>query len=164
MRPVLSLWFVVMMAAIGAGAVACGKGGAQPTPVPTTAATATPQGGYPGEVRLTDADNGATVKLALGGTLTITLESNPSTGFSWSLAGLAGPELELVGEPLYVPPVSTTPIVGAPGTQVFTFRTTGIGMPPAGTPAIVQVALDYKRGFEPDAAPEKTFRVTVEIM
>jgi inhibitor of cysteine peptidase len=152
-----------MMAVIGAGAAACGNGGAQPTPVPTTAATATPPGGYPGEVRLTDADNGAAVKLALGGTLTITLESNPSTGFSWYLAGLAGPELEMAGEPQYVPPASTTPLVGAAGTQVFTFRTTGIGMPPAGTPAIVQVALDYKRGFEPDAAPEKTFRITVEI-
>jgi inhibitor of cysteine peptidase len=147
------------VAAIGAGAVACGGGAPQPTPTPTIAATTT----LPAEVHLKDADNGATVRLARGGTLTVTLESNPSTGFSWYLAALAGPELELVGEPQYVPPVSTTPVVGAPGTQVFTFRATGIGMPPPGTPAVVQVALDYKRSFEPDVPPEKTFRITVEI-
>lgn len=161
-RPILLLSLVVLMAA-ATGAAACGDGGGQPTHVPTTAATVTPPVGYEKDVRLKDADNGATVKLALGGTLTITLESNPSTGFTWSLAGLAGPELEMVGEPQYVPPVSTTPLVGAPGSQVFTFRTTGVGMPPAGTPAVVQVALDYKRGFEPDVAPAKTFRITVEI-
>jgi inhibitor of cysteine peptidase len=142
-------------------AVGCGDDGAapRPTPQPTVAATATP----PGELHLAAADDGTTVRLTRGGTLTITLESNPSTGFSWYLAALAGPELELVGEPAYVPPVSTTPLVGAAGTQVFSLRATGIGMPPAGTPAIVQVALDYKRGFEPDTPPEKTFRVTVEI-
>jgi len=150
-------------AVVGLVLVACGGGGGKPTATPGTAVVATPTA-YPSEVHLTDADNGSTVKLGRGGTLIISLESNPSTGYSWSFAGLAGPELELVGEPQYVPPTSTaTPVVGAAGTQVFTFRATGTGMPPAGTPAIVQLALDYKRGFEPDATPAQAFRITVEI-
>jgi len=114
-------------------------------------------------VQLTDEDNGKTVRLARGGTMIVALESNPSTGFSWYVGETAGPELSLSGEPTFVPPGSTSPVVGAAGTQVFTFVTTDVGMPPAGTPAVVQVVLEYKRGFEPNTPPEKTFKFTVEI-
>jgi inhibitor of cysteine peptidase len=152
----------LLAAATVALAVAC-DGDDDGTGGPTVVASATATSEYPAKVELDDSDNGTTVRLARGGELTIALESNPSTGFSWYVGELAGPELEAVGEPTYVPPESTTPVVGAPGTQVFTFRTTDIGMPPAGESAIVQVALEYKRGFEPDVAPEKTFQVTVEI-
>ena len=37
-----------------------------------------------GSARLTDADNGKTVDLAVGGTLVIDLEENATTGFSWA--------------------------------------------------------------------------------
>ena len=155
---------VALMAVSGiAAGIACGgDNGKNPSATPTRQATAASDG-YLAEVKLSDRDNGATVKLAQGGRLTISLESNPSTGFSWLVSGLAGPELQLVGEPEYVPPPSTTPVVGAAGAQVFTFGTTGIGMPPKGQPAIVQVALEYKRSFEADVPAEKTFRATVEI-
>jgi len=152
----MRLALTVVVAAALAAAMACGGGkGAAPT--------ATPAAPYSDKVQLTDSDNGKAVQLALGGQVIVTLESNPSTGFSWSVASLAGPELELAGEPRYEPPASTTPLAGAAGAQVFTFRITGTGMPPAGTPAVVQVAIDYKRSFEPNTPPDRTFHFTVEI-
>ena len=36
------------------------------------------------DVRLNDGDNGKTVQVAAGGTVTLTLVSNPTTGFSWT--------------------------------------------------------------------------------
>lgn len=112
-------------------------------------------GGYPDEVQITDADNGSTVKLALDGELIVALASNITTGFSWSVGEQTGPQLELQGEPRYVPPGSTTPVVGAAGTQVFTFEAKSTGT--------AKLVLEYKRPFEPGVAPEKTFSLTVEI-
>lgn len=133
------------------------------TPAPSASAQATSQAPAARELQLTDADNGTTVRLARDGRLIIALQSNPSTGFSWYVGAMAGPELQLSGKPVYAPPGSTAPVAGAPGTQVFTFVTTGIGMPPAGTRAVVQMVLEYRRSFEPDVPAAKTFNLTVEI-
>ncbi len=159
-------WLISTAIYVGLAAASCGGGdGANgtrsPTAVPGVQATATASS--PKEVQLSDADNGKTVRVARGGMVTVALESNPSTGFGWYAGEMAGPELALSGEPTFVPPASTSPVVGAAGTQVFTFVTTDVGMPPPGTPAVVQVTLEYKRGFEPNTPPEKTFKFTVEI-
>lgn len=159
-------WLISTTAFVGLAAVACAGGdGADGTPSPTfpPGVQGTATASSPREVQLADADNGKTVRLARGGTVIVALQSNPSTGFSWYVGETAGPELALHGEPTFVPPGSTSPVVGAAGTQVFTFVTTDIGMPPPGTPAVVQVVLEYKRGFEPNTPPEKTFKFTVEI-
>jgi inhibitor of cysteine peptidase len=124
------------------------------TTAPTTAApTATPA--VPAEVQLTDDDNGRSLTLAKGGTLIIALVSNPSTGFAWSVADPSPAQLVLQGEPQYVPPGSTTPVVGAAGTQVFTFKATATGE--------AKLTLNYARSFEPTVPPEKTFTVTVTV-
>jgi inhibitor of cysteine peptidase len=107
------------------------------------------------EVQLSDPDNGAVVNLTRGGKLIIALASNPSTGFSWYLGERAEPGLELVDGPRYVPPGSTQPVLGAPGTEVFTFNATEVGT--------AQIVLEYRRSFEPDLPPSKTFRVTAEV-
>jgi inhibitor of cysteine peptidase len=129
-----------------------GEQPAQPTETPSAQPTQAP---LPDEVQLTDADNGSSVQLANGGTLIVALPSNPTTGFSWSVAESSGPHLELQGEPAYVPAGSTSPVVGAGGTEVFTFRAVDDG--------ISMLTLEYRRPFEPGVAPEKTFTVTVEI-
>ena len=164
MRRANALTMLSLAVVLAFGAGACGgdsKSAGTDTPV---AATATPKASYPMEVQLTDADNGRTVQLAQGGKLIIALQSNPSTGFSWYAGELAGPQLRLAGEPEYVPPASTTPVVGAVGTQVFTFEApAGIALDPATQTGIVQLSMEYRRGFEPNAAPDKKFAVTVEI-
>jgi inhibitor of cysteine peptidase len=110
---------------------------------------------FPAEVQLTDADDGSTVQLALRGELIVALASNPTTGFSWSIGEDSDEGLVLQGEPRYVPAGSTTPVVGAGGTEVFSFEADD-----SGTSRLV---LEYRRPFEPGVAPEQTFSVTVEI-
>lgn len=144
--------------------VACGSGSdtnatktaaAAQTPAATTAAP-TATAGVPAEVQLTDSDNGRAVTLANGGTLIIALTSNPSTGFAWSVVDPSPSQLVLQGEPQYVPPGSTTtPAVGAAGTQVFTFKATATGE--------AKLTLNYARSFEPTVPPNKTFTVTVTV-
>jgi inhibitor of cysteine peptidase len=110
---------------------------------------------FPAEVQLTDADDGSTVQLAIGGQLIVALQSNPTTGFGWSVGETSDPQLEVQGEPAYVPAGSTTQVVGAGGTEVFTFDAKDKGT--------AKLVLEYKRDFEPGIPPEKTFSVTVEI-
>ena len=109
----------------------------------------------PSEVQLTDDENGSTVQLAPGGELIVSLASNPTTGFSWTVGEDSDAALVLQGEPRYVPPASTTPIVGAGGTEVFSFK--------AETEGTARLILEYRRPFAPDSPPDRTFSVTVEI-
>jgi predicted secreted protein len=107
----------------------------------------------PAEVQLTEPDNGTTVTLAADGTLIVALASNPSTGYSWAIVSPEPEFLELDGEPKFVPAGSTTPVVGAGGTQVFTLKATG-----AGTSTLM---MEYNRTTTPPEEPEETFTVTV---
>jgi inhibitor of cysteine peptidase len=113
-----------------------------------------------GKVASLDLDAGAdgtTQQLAKGEVLTITLESNPSTGYSW-FATVSNPDvLSQMGEPEYIEPTqsSSTMIVGASGTETFLFQGTDTGS--------ATITLDYKRGWETDAAPEKTITIIVEV-
>ncbi|MPZ50554.1 MAG: hypothetical protein GEU75_14865 [Dehalococcoidia bacterium] len=49
----------------------------------------------------------------------------------------------------------TQPVLGAPGTEVFTFKATEAGT--------IQLVLEYRRSFEPEVPPSKTFRITAEV-
>lgn len=119
------------------------------------AAARTIPGGVPSEVQLTDRDDGGSVRLARGGSLVVELVSNPSTGYAWTVSDRSGSGIVLVGPPQYIPPGSTGPVVGAPGTEVLRFAAT--------VPGSHELVLEYRRSFEPNAAPERTFRVTVQI-
>ena len=112
-------------------------------------------GDFPSEVQLSDEDNGSSVQLARGGKLIVALASNPTTGYSWSVGESSDAALVLQGEPQYVPAGSTTPVVGAGGTEVFTFEASDTGT--------ANLVLEYRRPFEPGVAPQQTFSVTVEI-
>jgi len=161
MRGTLGRGFGLIVALTVAVSLSCGDDGdeeepAAPTQAPTQASTAMPtSAALPAEVQLTDADNGSTVELANGGALIVALPSNPTTGFSWSVAESSGLQLELQGEPAYVPAGSTTQVVGAGGTEVFTFEAVDAGT--------AELTLEYRRPFESGVAPQETFSVTVEI-
>lgn len=130
---------------------ACSGGGPAPSSSPAT--TEPPD--FPTEVSLTEADDGAAVRLASGGTLVITLESNPSTGFTWAIAGEPPAQVALQGEPDYVEPDQSGDVVGAPGSQVFTFVAVAPG---SGT-----LHLAYARTWEEGTSPEASFAVSVEV-
>lgn len=107
------------------------------------------------DLPLTDKDNGKQVTLAIGQELTLALESNPSTGFAWEVADLNAGLLVQVGDPEYKAPQSGAPLVGAAGTQVFHFKAKAAGQ--------VELKLNYRRAWEKDVPPAKTYTVTLTI-
>jgi inhibitor of cysteine peptidase len=104
-------------------------------------------------VSITDEDNGKDVDLTSGGTLIVKLKSNPSTGYSWAVAGDPSPlKLERTS---YRKNTSSSKVVGAPGVQVFQFDASSAGM--------ATLQLIYRRSWEYNVQPAKTFKVKFEI-
>jgi len=96
-------------------------------------------------------DSGSDIFLAQGDQLLVRLPSNPSTGFSWGIAGNAPSVLRQVGEPKYEAPAKAMP--GAGGTQTFEFRVVGGG----------GAFLDfiYRRPSDKDTPPARRWGVFV---
>ena len=80
------------------------------------------------------------VTLKGGETLTVKLESNPTTGYSWQVLGPKYGPLKLEKES-FEPGRSNTP--GSPGTQVFEFVA-----PKTGKNEGVVLVFNYRRPFE----------------
>jgi inhibitor of cysteine peptidase len=102
-------------------------------------------------VVITDQDDGKDIELPAGDTLVLRLTSNPSTGYSWAIKGDPSP-LKLVKS-------STKKTgqnghaVGAPVTQEFRLTAVSAGM--------ASLTLEYRRPWEHNVAPAKTFQVRV---
>jgi predicted secreted protein len=104
-------------------------------------------------VTLTEKDNDTKVKLVKGDTLVLKLPMQGGTGFTW-VAGKADDEkLKAAGKPTAEKPAEPRP--GATVLQVFRFE--------AAAPGSARLEMWYKRPFEKDKKPAKTFSVTVEI-
>lgn len=96
-------------------------------------------------------DDGKTVDLARGATLTVKLTANAGTGYQWTPAAVDASVLAQQGDHA-VEGASDTP--GAPRFDVYRF--TGVG---AGT-ATLQLDLKRPFGHQP---PTKSFKVTVNV-
>ncbi|MGE3962265.1 MAG: protease inhibitor I42 family protein [Dehalococcoidia bacterium] len=106
------------------------------------------------DLRLTEADAGGTVTVEAGDRIRVVLESNASTGYTWTVTDAPNAAVLVpLGQPYYVAPV--TDLVGAPGYQVFDFL--------AVAPGTTSVSLSYVRPTtsEPPASVWST-SVTVE--
>jgi inhibitor of cysteine peptidase len=105
------------------------------------------------QVTLTAADNGGQVEVKVGEQIVITLDGNPSTGFTWEAKGLDTTTFEQVGNPTFN---SSNPgLVGSGGTLTLTFKALK-----AGTATLTLV---YHRPWETDVDPIGTFAVTVTV-
>lgn len=106
---------------------------------------------------LTNSDNNSNTTLKVGDTLTVVLNSNPSTGYSWKVSAVDEKVLQPVGEPQFSLG-SKTPVPGAGGTQTFTFNAVGKGK--------TTLTLIYVRPWETNVTPTPndifTANVTVE--
>lgn len=102
-------------------------------------------------IDLTAEDSGSSVEAAVGDEIVITLESNVTTGYAWTL--VTEPESEVLDlvDSEYVAP--DTDLVGAGGEEVWTFVATG-----EGTTAL---AMSYQRSSG-DVAGEP-FDLTVVV-
>jgi inhibitor of cysteine peptidase len=99
------------------------------------------------------AESGQQIELSPGDSLVVTLDSNPSTGYAWSISE--------IGDEAVIDEVSNefvgaeTEMVGAGGQEVWTFEALD-----AGTSTI---EMQYSRSWETDVEPAETFIVTVVV-
>lgn len=103
-----------------------------------------------------DASAAGTIQqLSVNDLMTVSLESNPSTGYGWFAKSSDPAVIDQEGEAQYNEPASIQPVVGAAGTQTLTFKAADSGT--------ATITLEYKRGWETDVAPEKILTITVEV-
>ncbi|MFH1640292.1 MAG: protease inhibitor I42 family protein [Chloroflexota bacterium] len=98
------------------------------------------------------------VEVARGGTLTVLLGSNPSTGFQWSeQAEITDRAVLMPGVHRYVAPEENggTPLPGAAGKEEWTFYALDKGT--------TDVSMDYSRSWEGGEKDEWTFKLTVVV-
>jgi inhibitor of cysteine peptidase len=98
-------------------------------------------------------DKEGKAKLARGDMLEVRLPSNRTTGFGWQLAKYDKDKLKSQGKPEYEKPKK--PLPGAGGVEVFRFTAEAAGK--------TELELVYKRPFEKDKPPARTYKLTVEI-
>jgi inhibitor of cysteine peptidase len=114
-------------------------------------------GSTPKELSVDASFSGKEVKLAVGGSLIVTLESNRSTGFEWGLTSISDESvLELVDNRYEAPPTSDgVPISGAPGQEVWTFKALKKGKS--------TLSMKYAQPWAQGVEPAKTFALTVDV-
>lgn len=113
---------------------------------------ATPPHAKP-SVIVTDSDANNPVQLRVGQTLQVRLASNPTTGYSWSVQQVPA-ELQL-GQSVYATGSQNKNVAGAGGYQTIDFA--------GKIPGKAELKLEYRRPWEKDAPPAKTFSVTVSV-
>ncbi|HUP33211.1 MAG TPA: protease inhibitor I42 family protein [Gaiellaceae bacterium] len=112
-------------------------------------------GGGPAAVRLSARDDGRVVGVERGATIEVWLDSNPSTGFGWSLVERPDAAvLSLVSSRFVPADEDEEPPAGRGGTEVWTFE--------ADAPGATSLRLAYVRSWEPERAEGRfTLRVRV---
>ena len=117
------------------------------------AALAMAAGCRPSEVKVGADDNGREIELRKGQILVVTLEANPTTGYTWEVAEPLDEQiLRPVGEVEFTP---ESDLVGAPGVQVLRFEAVKAG----------QTALElvYHRPWEKGVEPLEAFSLQVAV-
>jgi inhibitor of cysteine peptidase len=107
----------------------------------------------PKRTQLTEAENGQTVEVNAGEQFSVTLEANPSTGYTWEAKDLDATQLEQVGEPGFKG--SNPGLIGSGGRLTLTFKALQ-----AGTTTLTLV---YHRPWETDVEPASTYIVTLVV-
>lgn len=108
------------------------------------------------DVELDGSANGSRVEVEQGDVLAITLEANPSTGFSWEIDELDGSILQQVGEPLFkLDDAEDPPPPGTGGWTTLRFEAKASGE--------TDLKLIYHRPWEGGEEPISTFTVHVAV-
>ena len=106
------------------------------------------------EVKLGAADDGQKIEITKGQIIAISLDSNPSTGYSWEASDLDESILSQEGESEFKSEAKPN-VVGAGGVETLRFKAVETGE--------TMLKLIYHRSWEKDVAPEQTFTVQVTV-
>ncbi len=108
-----------------------------------------------GDVVLGAEDDGSVIELSAGRALVVTLESNPTTGYSWEVSEVDESVLVQMGEPEFKEAATEgEQVVGAGGTETFYF---------ASAAGETTLTLVYHRPWEEDVDPLEIFSVEVIV-
>ena len=107
------------------------------------------------EIRLTDADNGKTVRVAVDGTVILSLESNATTGFSWTKADKVDKDILKLEKNDYMQSPNPNGLLGVGGTTVIVYRALKKGK--------AKIDLTYMQPWNPDSEFNTNYSVTVEV-
>ncbi len=110
--------------------------------------------GSVGEVNVRDADAGGRVDLQVGQMLTVSLESNPTTGYSWQVTRYDNAILNQLGE-VEFKQGGEKGLVGAGGIETFRFEAVSAGD--------TSLELAYVRPWEEGVPPERVFVIQVDV-
>jgi inhibitor of cysteine peptidase len=106
------------------------------------------------EAQATQADNGGQITLQSGEVMTVSLDSNPTTGYSWQVLKIDNAILVQEGAPTYEQSPDSEGLVGAGGAETFHFKAVGTGE--------TSLELGYMRPWE-DTPPIETYSVQVVV-
>jgi inhibitor of cysteine peptidase len=140
----------------------------EPTPasIPTTTLTPTPSTtpsptsdkinlSMGNKINLSMDYNGRQIELTNGQTFNVTLETNPSTGYSWEVVELNNSIIQKIGEAVSEPNITQKNMVGVPVMHTFQFEVINTGQ--------TTLKIVYHRIWEKDVAPVKTFSVELFV-
>lgn len=110
-------------------------------------------GGALKNIVITERDSGAAITLERGQAVEVRLEGIPGTGYAWYLVHCDPAVLSPAGE---TTEGRTDPrVIGGPATKVFRFKAVAPGRTP--------LEFHYKRIWETDKPPLRTFSAGVEV-
>ncbi|ANC02156.1 protease inhibitor I42 family protein [Pseudomonas sp. MH2] len=101
-----------------------------------------------------DADSECPKRLQVGQTLSLSLASNPSTGYRWTLKDPASSVLRSLGPEVYSTPEEAG-IVGSAGLSNWRFQAKAEGT--------ATLALIYQQPWAPEVAPVQTFECQITV-
>ncbi len=79
----------------------------------------------PKQVSVDESSSGKQTTIAVGGSITVTLDSNVTTGYSWQLTGISDSGVLEKTNNVYEAPTGN--LIGAGGKEVWTFHALGTG-------------------------------------
>ena len=105
------------------------------------------------QVSVDESSSGKQVEIGMGGTLTVTLDSNATTGYSWELQEIGNTNVLQKTDNKYVAP--TSGLVGAGGKEVWNFKAFKAGK--------VSLSMEYSQPWAGGQKGAKSFNLTVIV-
>lgn len=105
------------------------------------------------EVSVNESSSGQQVEVARGSIITVTLDSNQTTGFCWELKQIGDTNIIEKIDNTYKAP--NTDLIGAGGQEIWTFKALKAGE--------TTLSMEYNRPWEGGEKGVKTFSLTVLV-